>query len=520
MKLPKRTVKNFIAFLIFALLIWLVFLRCTYLFRDTYRAGRQNIVGFYSEEEDSLDMVMIGASCVYRYWDCMHAWKEYGITSYDYSVGSMSAAATIFAIRDIEKTQSPQLLVFDVRKLLSSFPDTVGGIWGTLDAQDYDGNRLAAVRYYCSLNEVPFGETLEDFVDIIRYHDNHAALSSKLSWQLWDNRADESMDQDGFYKGFAIASEHAFVDAPQNWDSLDAGAVGLEEKAEIVYRDILEYCRENDVPLLLVASPFTVTQQDVMELNRIGEIAQEYGILFLNANRHYEEMGLDFSRDFYDKNHVNLYGAEKYTDFLAAYVREHYAIMQQKDEAVCDAWDSVYERYALEAADAGAALDRAIGGKLEAFEMEAAMRGTQRALDWLAMADNANITVLVAAEGMGEHVPSLESIAALRRYGLFVEEADFDSPYMARFCGEVLYGSHTDTAHEGELAGDTEYVLSVADGPSIRIGDVERCHKSEPGIYMVAFDNNTEEVVDSVIIRIGEDGSLGMEHNDSRPERA
>ncbi|MDE7016363.1 MAG: hypothetical protein K2P65_02145, partial [Lachnospiraceae bacterium] len=92
MHFQKPKIKKFIAFLVFLLLIWEVFIHCTYLFRDTYRAGRQNLVGFYSEKEDSLDVVLIGASSVYRYWDCMYAWKGYGIASYDYSVGSMSPA--------------------------------------------------------------------------------------------------------------------------------------------------------------------------------------------------------------------------------------------------------------------------------------------------------------------------------------------------------------------------------------------------------------------------------------------
>lgn len=515
MKLPKQKVKNFIAFLIFALLIWVIFLRCTYLFRDTYRAGRQNIVGFYSEEEDSLDAVMIGASCVYRYWDCMHAWKEYGITSYDYSVGSMSAAATVFAIKDIEKTQKPQVLVFDVRKILSRFPDTVGGIWGTLDAQDYDSNRLAAVRYYCRLNGIPFQEALADMVDIIRYHDNHEALSGKLSWQLWDNRADESMDQEGFYKGFAIAPEHAFVDAPQNDRIKETTA--LEEKAEKVYRDILEYCKEKNVPLLLVASPFAVTADDMMEFNRMEEIAGEYGIPFLNANRHYGDMELDFSRDFYDENHVNLYGAEKYTDFLAEYILENYGPLEKGKGAVSEIWDGIYERYAVEAKAAKAVLDGTIQEKYLAFDMEAAMRRTDRAQDWLSMADNANITVLTVTTDPGGHAPSLESIASLKRYGLSVAEGNFEGPYLARFCEEVLYGSHTDTEHEGELEGETAYFLSVEEGPQICIGEKNYCEGLRQGIHMVAFDNNKKEVVDSVTITIREDGSLAMEHHGQRP---
>lgn len=512
MKLERQKVKNFIALVIFIFLVWEVFIHCTYLFRDTYREGRQNIVGFYGEEKDSLDVVVIGASCVYRYWDCMYAWKEYGITSYDYSVGSMSALSTISAIKEIEKTQTPRLLVFDVRKILSRFPDTTGGVWGALDAQDYNVNRLSAVEYYCRLNGIELKDAWPEIVDIITYHDNHAALSSELSWQLWDNRADGSLDRDGFYKGFAIASEHIFIDAPP--DSLTTETVSLDEKMETVYVDILEYCKSNDIPLLLVSAPFMLTSNDAMELNRMKEIAGEYGFGFLDANQYYEEMALDFATDFYDLNHVNIYGAEKYTDFLAGYIMENYAPFNDKDDSTCESWNSVYEKYALEAEEAKRELQKIIDNKNQALEIETAMRETDQAYTWLAMADNANITVFVLMDGPSFNAPSLESRSYLKKYGLFLDETVYDGSYMARFCGDILYGSGTDTEHEGELWDGADYVLSIKDAPQIRINGTNYCDNSIQGIHMAAFDNNLNEVVDSVVFNILEDGSLSMEHSE------
>lgn len=510
MKFQRQSVKKIIAFLIFMFLIWEVFIHCTYLFRDTYRAGRQNIIGFYGEEEDSLDVVVIGASCVYRYWDCMYAWKEYGFTSYDYSIGSMSAAATIFAIKDIMKTQEPRVVVFDVRKILSSFPDTEGGIWGALDAQDYNMNRLAAVQYYCRLNGIALKDAWTEIVDIIRYHDNHEALASELSWQLLDNRADESLDKEGFYKGFAIAPDHAFINAP--FDTWPEGTADLEPIQETVYIDILEYCRSNDVPLLLVSSPFALTLEDALELNRIEEIAQEYGVPFLNSNKFYEEMGLDFQTDFYDVNHVNLYGADKYTDFLARYMIMNYAPFEDREDSVCASWDSVYERYAAEAEEAKRELRQVISDRRHAFEVEAAMRETEQAHSWLAMADNENITVLVLMYQPCEYVPSLESRSYLMEYGLFTDTELYGSPYMARFCGEVLYGSHTDTEHEGPLENGVTYYLSSDGTPVIKVNETNYFDGPLQGIHMVAFDNNRSEVVDSVVFHVMEDGSLIMEH--------
>lgn len=514
MKIEKQKMKKIIAFLVFIFLIWEIFIHCTYLFRDTYRAGRQNIVGFYGEEEDSLDIVVIGASCVYRYWNCMQAWKKYGITSYDYSVGSMSSAATVFAIKEIEQTQTPRLIIFDVRKLLSRFPETTGGIWGTLDSQDYNLNRLSAVKYYCDLNDIGMKDAWAEFVDIMTYHSNHEALASELSWQLWDNRADDSLDKDGFYKGFSIVPEHAFVDEPSNM--VENESVMLDEKQEIILVDMLEYCKENDVPLLLVSSPFVVSPDDVMELNRIAEVAETYGVPFLDMNRCYEEIGLSFSVDFYDDDHVNFYGAEKYTDYLAKYILEHYEFSGERSDSITASWDSVYERYALEAEAAEDKLRTIIDDKYYTFELEAAMKETDQAYNWLAMADNANITVLVLKAKPCEYMPSSESRSYLKRYGFFSEETDWGSPYMARFCENVLYGSSTDTEHEGEMEDGMPYFLSVGnDGgeePQLRIGEMNYYDPSQGGIQMVAFDDNINEIIDSVVFQILEDGSLVMKH--------
>lgn len=512
MKLQKQKVKNFIGFLVFFFLIWEVFIHCTYLFRDTYRAGRQNIIGFYDEKEDSLDVVVIGASCVYRYWDCMRVWKSRGITSYDYSVGSMSPAATISAIKDIQKTQNPQLIIFDVRKILSRFPDTIGGIWGTIDSQDYNTNRLAAVEYYCRLNGVALQDALPEIVDIITYHNNHAALASELSWQLWDNRIDESLDKEGFYKGFAINSEHVFVETPQYAQTEETMA--LDEQLETVYIDILEYCQANDVPLLLVASPFAVTKEDTAQFNRMEEIAQEYHIPFLNTNKYYEEMDLNFATDFYDVNHANIYGAEKYTDFLAEYITKNYELSNRSDESLNSAWENVYEKYDLEVKEAHKTLQQAIDDKYRAFEIEKAMRKANQAYHWLSMADNSNITVLVLMCRPCDNMPSLESRSYLEKYGVLFGEGDEYHSYMARFSDEVLYGSYVDTEHAGQLGekDSIDYFLSTGGKPQLTIGGKNYFGDSLSGIHMAAFDNNTNEVVDVVNINISENGSLMLEH--------
>ena len=47
-------------------------------------------------------------------------------------------------------------------------------------------------------------------------------------------------------------------------------------------------------------------------------------------------MQLNFDTDFYNENHVNIFGADKYTDFLIAYLKEHYNLPdRRKDKEWC-----------------------------------------------------------------------------------------------------------------------------------------------------------------------------------------
>ena len=62
-------------------------------------------------------------------------------------------------------------------------------------------------------------------------------------------------------------------------------------------------------------APFVFTEQDVMDSNTLESIAGEYGIPFLDMASILEKTGIDYETDFCDVSHVNILGAEKYTDF-------------------------------------------------------------------------------------------------------------------------------------------------------------------------------------------------------------
>ena len=53
---------------------------------------------------------------------------------------------------------------------------------------------------------------------------------------------------------------------------------------------------------------------------------------------------LDPETDFYNRGHVNFYGAEKFTDVLAAYLHENYDLPDRRNDPVAqEHWDGLYE---------------------------------------------------------------------------------------------------------------------------------------------------------------------------------
>ena len=60
-------------------------------------------------------------------------------------------------------------------------------------------------------------------------------------------------------------------------------------------------------------------------------------------------MGLDGTTDFYNKDHVNAIGSEKYTEWVAQWLLEHYELEDHRDDPRFQTWreylPSFYEEF-------------------------------------------------------------------------------------------------------------------------------------------------------------------------------
>ena len=342
MNLKKASIFRLIKAVLFIALTAYLLVFLTYLFRNTTKNQRMNILSYYMEDRDTIDVVSIGASTTYCYWSPLRAWETEGVPSFTYACASMRGIAMIPAIEDVLSKQKPKLLILDGRRFLDiKMLDQNDYIRYYVDSLDVGLPRFKAVHRYCKAYSIPFAEALTLYFDLCLYHNNKEAIEDPLHWELADNRLDKPSGR--FMKGFILTSKVKAMKTPEGTESTEKAE--LSEFTEQYFRELMEYCSGLDCKVMIVISPYIIKEKEMKCFNTLEEIASEYGIPFWNASRDFDKIGLDTESDFYDRSHMNLKGAEKYTDYLLAMIKDQYGLTDHRGEEKYEEWDKALKKY-------------------------------------------------------------------------------------------------------------------------------------------------------------------------------
>jgi len=512
LKTNRQTIGIIVRAVVFTMILFALFLFFTYLFRNTHAYSRQNIVEYYEEQENTLDVVFIGTSNVANYWDPLRVWNQYGFTSRNYTATGGQVHCFLPAIKDALKTQKPKVLVVEARSFVNSGGGNDVAPQGRkfLDSLDFGLDRFNAIRYYCDVRNISFKDAIPLYIDLIYYHNNYEAFVTKENWELADNRVRE---KDGsLFKGHIASAEHMFFEDPSSNLTLER-----KELSDIMYRlymDIITYCKDNDINLVFLSTPYRIKEQACMKLNTLEDIAKEHGIPFLNCNWHYEEIGIDFARDMKDRNHVNLLGSRKFTDFYAKYLTEHFDLPDHRNEsdAVYANWNAAYEKYAHSVERKEKQLLELLEKRDRAFAAQSTMIQTQDAYEWFSAAKNDEFSLIMLANKPFEHMPSADSLIVLEAFGYEKEYLSEDRPALIIYRNGVNYSSNSEPEYNGFLP-ETEMSCRIVSGsnPQISVDGADCLENYPDGLCIAAVNNHTGLIFDRISVFVGEDGTLSMQ---------
>ena len=323
--------KKIIKIVSFLIVITFVFIQITSVLKFKDIDGPYIVDVFY-EQEDNIDVLVMGTSHVYMNVNPNVLWEDHGITSYVLAGAVQPIWNTYHNLVEALKTQKPQVVVMDV-------------YLATSDGEYTDHTTLVKNNYGLNFSKnkvegLKAGVPPElSFVDyLLEYPTYHTRYNAKVLQESdFAGTPSSGHMQDLYFKGY-IADFRVDERVNYNWDVVERQP--LPEKAHEYLMKIIELCDSENIELVLIKSPFADELEDLeyMKYNTVADIAKEHNIPFINYNID-NPANIDFSTDYFDHVHMNVSGANRLTKHLGNYLNENYEIADRRGEAGTESYD-------------------------------------------------------------------------------------------------------------------------------------------------------------------------------------
>lgn len=307
-----------------------------FFFADLLKFNNTNselhVRNFYREPENTIDVGLIGASEMYADYSAPLAYQEYGFTSYNLCVAGTTGGVYKSMIREMLSRQTPQLLVIEVNGFLynvNSLQDE-GTLRQWIDNMEKNDNWLDTIS-----ERIEPDDRKNYYVRLLKYHSNWENPKDLVKRQCDIDRNNES--DVSLCKSMGIRTQtNPEVSTAENKSKLtDLGKSYLEET--------IAYCQEKGLKnVLFIRAPHN-EKLNKKTNQQIEEIITQNGYAYMNFEYISEEFGIDDKNDYFNTEHLNVFGCEKFTDYLSRYITENYTIETEHSEDVDAEWNKCAE---------------------------------------------------------------------------------------------------------------------------------------------------------------------------------
>lgn len=293
--------------------------------------------GFYEEPKNSLDVIFVGNSNVYRGVSPMAIWRETGIASYAYSSPTQKMWVSYYMIKECLTYQKPKAIFLDVDEVFWDGQAPEASIRKALDNMKLGSNKWEAIND--PIFENNFLDKISYIFPIIRYHSRWDKIGERDIARL-------SLKYEAFNKGYLPSR----ITKPYNKkvERIKKGNKPIKgdqmgEKSKAYLEKIINLCKENNIKLILMELP-TARSWSETKNQAILEYANQKELTFIDFNT--EDIGIDWETDSEDEGyHLNRIGAEKVSKFLSSYLANMPEVPSHKGEEAYCKWEEDLEKY-------------------------------------------------------------------------------------------------------------------------------------------------------------------------------
>ena len=326
MKLKKTSVKKNIIRVGFLLLLLMTIYLISCIFSVKSEHGIDQQAGLYWQPENSIDVMMMGTSHIHCDVNTGLLWEKYGIAAYDYSGAEQPLWMTYFYLRELYKYQKPEVIVLDLYAP-ARFKEDYQYEW---ISENIYGMKFSLNKLQMLLVSVEPKQLSQYFPSFAVYHSRYDNLEEEdFENFFWNDDAKET------FKGYTPYWE---IKPQVRPEISEERAEGLTPKSERYLRKIIDYTKSKGSELVLIVAPYIITDADKMTYNRIEEIAVQEDVTFIDYNEYYDQMELDFEKDFNDDSHLNYWGSNKFTDYLGSYLDSYDYVPDRRGQEGYESW--------------------------------------------------------------------------------------------------------------------------------------------------------------------------------------
>ncbi len=322
----KTKLINFIKGLIIIATAVLIVVGLSRLFLLKSEDGINQFDALYRQPENSIDALFLGSSLVYCDMATGVMWENHGVAAFDMGGAEAPAWVSYYQLKEVLRTQKPKVICYEV---------SIAGMYPTLyQADNWASDNSYGMKWNSNrIDQLRANSEGDDFYKRL----NPLNIMHGRYKDLVENDFTNVRDTAN-YKGFdprESVSDHQ--ERPDMSGVTEAEP--CSEKAEEYIRKMIELARSEDIPIILFVSPYTVTESQQKVNNYIGTIAESEGVEFIDFNKKYDELGIDFSTDMADHSHLNYNGNYKFSDYFAKYLKDKFDIPDRRGDDRYVSWD-------------------------------------------------------------------------------------------------------------------------------------------------------------------------------------
>ena len=268
---------------------------------------------FYEEEENSLDVVFLGAGDVSTGFAPGLAYEKFGFTSYLYTFDANPASLYKYQLKEILSTQQPQAILVELNGFLyeDSYQTEDARLRNFVEHIPDSLNKLDAIYHFDTDSK------LDILIPFITYHGDWVKGNRLVEMYQWKAVTAKGPSM---WKGITSCTRVSPFD-PAAIEAVTPSNPAQNTIARESLIDFLEYCKkENLSNIIFVRYPHRNYATFSEAVLYVEDILASYGYPLLNLEEKIEEIGLDFHTDFFDDEHTNIYGQEKLTAYLGGYL--------------------------------------------------------------------------------------------------------------------------------------------------------------------------------------------------------